>query len=193
MRKSITLRAFPPEMDIIRRVELARAAGYAGVEINLEPGEEYTLDSTERDFSRLRLEIESRGIQVSAAYSRQQWHYPVTSQHPETRQRGQEIIKRLAWAAAILGTDAILVVPGAVDNSLFAVQPEIVPYDIAYHTAQESLIGIIREIGERYRVCLAVENVWNKFLLSPLEFARFAPAFQSTGSRFWATVSSVST
>jgi L-ribulose-5-phosphate 3-epimerase len=173
MRKSITLRAFPPEMDITSRVELARAAGYVGVEVNLEPGEEYHLESSEADLRRLRREIESRGMQVSSAYSRQQWYYPLTSKHTEIRQHGEEIIKRLAWAATLLGTDAILVVPGAVDNSLFAAQPETVPYDVAYCSAKESLCRIVQEVGERYRVFLAVENVWNKFLLSPLEFVRF--------------------
>jgi hexulose-6-phosphate isomerase len=67
----------------------------------------------------------------------------------------------------------VLVVPGAVDNSLFAAQPEIVSYDVAYARAQESLQRIAREFLERSRVSLALENTWNKFLLSPLEFRRF--------------------
>lgn len=166
-------------MSTRSRVELARAAGYEGIEINLEPGEEYTLDSSESELTSLRRYIEDHGMQVSSVYNRQQWLYPITSQNLPTRQRGQAIIESLVRIAPILGTDAVLVVPGAVDNSLFAPQPEIVPYDIAYQNAQASLGNIAHKVAERQQVYLAVENVWNKFLLSPLELARFVDEIES--------------
>lgn len=111
MHKSITLRAFPADMSTLARVELAQKAGYHGVEVNLEPGLEYQLDSSEDDLACLRREIEARGMCVSAVYSRSQWHNPITSQDADTRQRGMEIIKHLVRAAMSLGTDTVLVVP----------------------------------------------------------------------------------
>lgn len=179
MQKSITLRAFPPTMNTLERVELARRAGYQGVEVNLEPAEEYTLHSEERDLSRLRKEIEARGMSVSAVYSREQWKCPITSQSPETRKQGEWIIERLAWAANVLGTDAVLVVPGAVDNGIFVDPPEIVPYDVAYGNAQTTLREIAHKMSEQYSVYLAIENVWGKFLLSPLELAAFVDGIGS--------------
>ncbi len=179
MRKSITLRAFPPEMNTRRRVELARAAGYEGVEVNLEPGGEYSLDSGGSELTELRRYIEAQGMRVSSVYNRQQWHYPITSQNPEIRRQGQAIIARLVRAAVTLGADAVLVVPGAVDNSLFASQPEIVPYEIAYRNAQGVLRELAQLVAEPQQVYLAVENVWNKFLLSPLELARFVDEVES--------------
>jgi L-ribulose-5-phosphate 3-epimerase len=179
MRKAITLRAFPPAMKTLDRVDLAREAGYEGVEVNLEPAEEFPLDSEEANLRQLRKEIEARGMVVSAVYSREQWKFPITSLNPETRTRGRTIIERLAWAAAQLGTDAVLVVPGAVDNGIFVDPPEIVPYDAAYRNAHEVLGEIARGAGEQHRVYLAIENVWGKFLLSPLEFAAFVDTVQS--------------
>jgi L-ribulose-5-phosphate 3-epimerase len=179
MRKSITLRAFPAEMNTRRRVELACDAGFEGVEVNLEPDQEYTLESTESELIALRRYIETQGMQVSSVYNRQQWLYPITSQNQKTRKRGQAIIEDLVRIASILGTDAVLVVPGAVDNSLFAAQPEIVPYEIAYRNAQNILREIAYKLGEQYQVYLAIENVWNKFLLSPLELARFVDEVES--------------
>ncbi len=179
MRKSITLRAFPSEMNTHSRVELARTAGYQGVEINLEPGGEFSLESSESELTELRRYIETQRMQVSSVYNRQQWHCPITSQDPDIRRQGQTILARLVRAASMLGTDAVLVVPGAVDNSLFAPQPEIVPYDIAYRNAQAILRDVAHNIAERYQVYLAVENVWNKFLLSPLELARFVDEVES--------------
>lgn len=179
MRKSITLRAFPPEMTTLERVDLARKAGYQGVEINLEPSEEYTLESEGPELTRLRSEIEARGMLVSAVYSREQWKYPITSQDLDKRLRGKWIIEHLAWAASVLGTDAVLVVPGAVDNGLFVDPPDIVPYDVAYANAQDTLREILRNIEREYGVYLGIENVWGKFLLSPLELARFVDELDS--------------
>lgn len=174
MRKSITLRAFPSEMDTLSRIRLARDAGYDGVEINLEPDEEFTLESSEEELRQLRHAVAAAGMTFSSIYCRQQWQYPISSQNPECRSRGREIIVSLVKAASILNAEAVLVVPGAVDNSLFSSEPEIVRYDDAYTTVQ----AVLRDLGhttlDAYQdVYLALENVWNKFLLSPLEFARF--------------------
>lgn len=179
MRKSITLRAFPNEMNTWSRIDLARAAGYHGVEINLEPSGEFSLESSESDLRDLRGYIENLGMRVSSVYNRQQWLYPITSQNPNTRQYGQTILEGLVRAGSILGTDAVLVVPGAVDNSLFSPEPEIVPYDIAYRNAQSILRDVTQRLGARYQVYLTIENTWNKFLLSPLELARFVDEIES--------------
>jgi hexulose-6-phosphate isomerase len=180
MRKSITLRAFPPGLTTLERVRLARAAGYQGVEINLEPGGEFTLDSSEGELAGLAREIRALGVEVSSAYSRQQWHIPITSEDPATRRKGQAIVEALVRAAEALGTDTVLIVPGAVDNGNFANPPEIVPYEAAYRNAQ----AVLREVAvlaQQLGVCLAVENVWNKFLLSPLELARFVDELGPAG------------
>jgi hexulose-6-phosphate isomerase len=166
-------------MKTLERVEMARRAGYQGVEVNLEPAEEYTLDSSERELAALRKEIEARGMVVSAVYCREQWRYPISSQDAGRREQGRRIIEQLVKAAPILGTDAVLVVPGVVDNSVFVDPPEVIPYDIAYSTALSVIGELARTVCEQHQVCMALENVWGKFLLSPLEFASFIDAAQS--------------
>ncbi len=141
--------------------------------MNLEPGEGVTLDSTKQELISFREKVEAAGLTVSAVYSRLEWSFPITSQIKEKRARGRAIIEGLAKAAPALGTDVVLTLPGAVDNSLFAADAEIVGYDIAYAAAQEVLDAIARGVASDVGVVLAVENTWNKFLLSPLEFARF--------------------
>lgn len=173
MRKAITLRAFPRHMDTLSRVRLARDAGFDGVEINLEAAGEFTLESSPQTLRALRREIEALGMCVSSVYSRQQWHHPITSERAETRSRGKEIILTLARAAGDLGSEAVLVVPGAVDNSFFTSDPEFVRYDHAYERGLAIMQEIAAGLQPEQGVFLAIENVWNKFLLSPLEFARF--------------------
>lgn len=179
MRKSITLRAFPADMPTLERVDLARRAGYDAVEINLEPTEEFPLETDPAVLVDLRREIERRGMAVSAVYCRDQWRRPITSLDLGTRDAGATILRRLVGAATALGADIVLVVPGAVDNRIFVQPPEIVPYRVAYDNALGVLREVLRDTAEPAGVRLAIENVWNKFLLSPLEFASFVDALGS--------------
>jgi hexulose-6-phosphate isomerase len=171
MLKSLSLRMFPPEMNTASRLDLARAAGFTGVEVNLEPWQEYSLDSSDQELAELRRAIESRGLRVSTVYDREQWHYPMSSRAATVRARCRKIIAGLARAATILGADTVLVMPGSVDNRILAPQPEIVPYDIAYRNAAEVLAELAKTVCDVHRVHLAVENCPGKFLVSPLEFA----------------------
>jgi len=193
MLKSLSLRMFPPDMDTAGRLDLARAAGFAGVEVNLEPWQEYSLDSSTQELAELRRAIESRGLRVSTVYDREQWHYPMSSRDAVVRARCREIIARLARAATILGADTVLVMPGSVDNRILAPHPEIVPYDIAYRNAAEVLAELAKTVCDVHRVHLAVENCPGKFLVSPLEFAALVDAIGSpwvgccldTGNALW--------
>ncbi|MHB8613307.1 MAG: sugar phosphate isomerase/epimerase family protein [Candidatus Dormibacteraceae bacterium] len=166
-------------MPIEQRLEAARKAGFEAVEVNLEPGEDLTLNSTCEALASFRAKVESTGLMISAVYSRLEWSFPITSQIPEKRARGRGIIEALINAAPTLGTDVVLTLPGAVDNSLFAANPEIVSYESAYAAAQEVLGEIAHGAAQNAGVVLAVENTWNKFLLSPLEFARFIDELSS--------------
>ena len=172
--KSITLRAFPPGDPPERSLATAREAGFDAVEVNFEPNLSYSLESTDAELCRLGAKVVAHGMRVSAVYSREQWRYPLTSADPATAERGRAIIRRLAVCGGLLGADAVLVVPGAVDNGLFVASPEIVSYDIAYDRALDALGELAQQVAAAgYRGALCVENVWNKFLLSPLEMRRF--------------------
>ena len=89
------------------------------------------------------------------------WPRPL---RPEEGERGIEIGERMLAVADALDADAVLLVPALVT--------EDVPYDVAYERA---LAGVqaIADSAIDYDVTVAVENVWNDFLLSPLEFRDF--------------------
>jgi L-ribulose-5-phosphate 3-epimerase len=193
MRKALSLRMFPPEMETLSRLDLAREAGFDGVEVNLEPWQEYSLASSDGELAALRRAVEARGLNVSTVYDREQWHYPMTSRDPTVRGHCREIIAGLARAATVLGADTVLVMPGSVDNRILAPQPEIVPYAAAYLNALEVLRELSRTACEQYRVHMAAENCPSKFLVSPLEFAAFLDevggpwvgACLDTGNALW--------
>jgi hexulose-6-phosphate isomerase len=66
------------------------------------------------------------------------------------------------------------VILGGVDNGLFATRREIVQYDVAYERARDAVSEIAEELTTGlFSGSLCIENVWNKFLLSPIEMRRF--------------------
>jgi L-ribulose-5-phosphate 3-epimerase len=173
MIKSINLRAFPKDMAVHEMLRLAREAGFQAVEVNLEPGFAYTLDSSSAEMRALARMAHDEGLTISAVYSREQWSFPITSADPTTRRQGMGIIRRLAEVAPLLETDVVLVVTGGVDNGVWGRPRQIVPYADAYERAQQALRSLAEETAGPLGVTLGVENVWNKFLLSPLEMRRF--------------------
>jgi hexulose-6-phosphate isomerase len=177
-------------MSTAQRLYVAARAGFDGVEVNLEPGEDYDLTSSEQELDHLHRLADQAGLQISAVYSRDQWLQPITSQNPETRRQGREIVTGLVRAAARLDVRTVLVLPGAVDNSLFAADSEVVPYRHAYEHALAGLRTLAAE-AEDLDVTLAVENVWNKFLLSPLEFRQFIDDVGSTHVRVYLDVGNI--
>jgi hexulose-6-phosphate isomerase len=81
--------------------------------------------------------------------------------------------------ARTLGTDAILVVPGAVIVPWLP-DSEIVPYDTAHERARDAIADLVSD-AEKARVAIAVENVWNGMFLSPIELHDF---IDSIGSEY---------
>ena len=86
------------------------------------------------------------------------------------REKAEAVVSKSLEVAEWMGVDTILVVPGVVNADT--------AYDEVYHRAQAGLRRLAPE-AERRGVAIGVENVWNKFLLSPLEFARFLDEIDS--------------
>lgn len=142
------------------RFKLAKDCGFDGVEMPPIP---------EADCEALRSSAEKAGIKLhSVIYGG--WNPPLT--HPDAAQR--EISRKNAAAALksakLLGADCILLVPGVVNA--------LTPYSSAYKWAQEGVRELIPTAKE-LKIPILLEEVWNNFLLSPLEFNRFVDSFKS--------------
>jgi hexulose-6-phosphate isomerase len=117
------------------------------------------------------------GLEISSLASGLLWRSSLTSEDAGTRKRARDIVKKQIEAASALGTDAILVIPGAVDV-FFIPGEEIVPYDTVYERLSDAVQDLL-PYAEKYRVTIGLENVWNKFFLSPLEAKNFVDSFKS--------------
>ena len=170
MKKSISLWSFAGG-SLKDKMELAKKAGFEAIEVAMDEEGEITPSSTEEQVKSVRKTADEIGIEISSLATGLFWKYSLTSGDPEVRKKGIEVGKKMLQAASWLGVDAILVVPGAVGVD-FIPDSEVVPYDIAYERAFEA-IRELGEAGEEFGVTVCVENVWNKFLLSPLEMRDF--------------------
>ncbi|WP_042166439.1 sugar phosphate isomerase/epimerase family protein [Paenibacillus gorillae] len=184
MKKGINAWSFPADLSVRESILLAADAGFDGIELSLNATGELSLESTEEQLREIRSIADDEGIALTSLASGLFWDYPLTSTNAETRQRAKDAAKKQLESAAILGVDTILIVPGAVGVD-FIPGSEVVPYDQAYDNALEGFKSLA-PLAEAVKVAIGIENVWNKFLLSPLEMRSFIDAVDSeyVGSYF---------
>ena len=176
MKKGINIWSFPSGMTTAECIAMARDAGYDGIEFSLDEQGEISLVSDEKDILRVKRTAEDEGIEFPSLASGLYWTYPATSPDPKIRRKSKDIVKKQLETAALLGADSILVVPGMVAG--LSPDSEVVPYDEAYDRALEAFTELKGE-AEANKVHIGLENVWNKFLLSPLEMRDFIDKIDS--------------
>jgi hexulose-6-phosphate isomerase len=157
MKKAIWTGGFPAPTPIERRFALAGEAGFDSLELVLDE----KLADADAELRALA-ELAGRTVPIHSlmcGFSRR-----LASPDVAERPAALEAVKRAIRAARLLSADTILVIPAVVN--------EAISYEQAWELGQAGLRALL-PTAEHYGVCLAVENVWNKFLLSPLEMARF--------------------
>lgn len=177
MKKGISIWSFPaqPLADSFR---LAKAAGFEGVEVALdETAGEINLASSEKQLLEVKRQAEDAGLSLYSVACALYWNYWLSSPVKAEREKAQDILKCQLDTAAALGCQSILVIPGCV-NAEFAAPGRIEDYEQTYQFSRESLEAV-KDYAEACQVEIALENVWNKFLISPMEMRDFIDTFQS--------------
>lgn len=191
MRKSINQWSMPDSWDLRTCFDVARTAGFDGVELVLgehvdgkDPAQgaehlgspmrylgfhpyannEFCLESAPADVERARQQAEDVGIAIPSISTVMPFLHPITSPDAATRERGTCILRQAIEFAGILGAETLLLVPGLVGPGM--------RYEDAVANAQRSIEELV-PTAEEHDVVLAVENVWNQMLGSPLEFRDF--------------------
>ena len=154
MKKGICIGSLPGTLE--EKFRLAKDAGFDGIEIN-------TVD-TDEESRNLRSIADSVGVEIPSIMNSAHWQFPLSSPDPEVRQKSADGMKKSLASASIVGADTVLLVPGVVS--------EQVRYEDAYATSQKE-IKELAKVAEERKVFIAIENVWSKFLLSPIEFSRY--------------------
>ena len=177
MKKAINIWSFKSGTSIKDCIKIANEANFEGIELALNESGEVSLNSTEKELIKIKNIAEEIGIELPSIATGLYWNYSLTSENKNTREKAKSIVKKQLETAAILGSSTILVVPGAVGVD-FIPNCEMVSYDKAYNYSLEALTELKAE-AESLKVSIGIENVWNKFLLSPLEMRDFIDKIDS--------------
>ncbi|MGM8212232.1 sugar phosphate isomerase/epimerase family protein [Virgibacillus sp. W0430] len=190
-RKSINIWSFEENLSIIQCMKMAKKAGFEGIELVLNRDGNLSLDSNDDEILSYRNAADEIGIHITSLATGLYWQYSITSNSNQIQDKAKEIVRRQIDIGKLLGVDSILVVPGSVgvdfkpsevvpnarDDDFFA-GSEIIDYDIAYDRS----VSAFKELAlyaEEKKVIIGIENVWNKFLLSPLEMREFIDEINS--------------
>ena len=176
MKKSISIWSFPFDWPLDRKLKVAADAGFAGFEVDLTEDGPVNLKSDAKALAAVRKKVEAAGLELSGLATGLYWGANAASADPAVRAKAAGILEAEIGCAAGLGLDVILVVPGAVGVD-FIPGGEVVPYDLAYERAAKFVAAAL-PAARKAKVTICIENVWNKFLLSPLEMSAFIDGFQ---------------
>jgi hexulose-6-phosphate isomerase len=171
MKKGINIWSFKVDTPVIDCIGIAKDAGFDGIELGFNETGEVSLESSEKELLEIKRAASDIGIEIPSLATGLFWQYPFTSGDKKTRDKAILIAKKQLETAKILGADTILIVPGAVGVD-FAPDLPVIDYEKAYELSLEAFCEI-KYLAEELKVSIGIENVWNKFLLSPLEMRDF--------------------
>jgi len=171
-----TIGGFEGRKPIRQALEEAKAFGYGGLELAFGAGE-LTADTTRAACQRIAEDAQRLGMPLATMVTGAYWGCPLSSADPAQRQAAVAFTRKYIEVAHWLGIKTILVIPGAVDVGWDPSVP-VTPYQQVWDNATASLEALL-PVAAEHDVTLALENVWNKFLLGPIEFRSFVDQFSS--------------
>ena len=176
MKKSINIWSFVGKSNK-QAMKLAKDAGFEGIELALGSEGEITMTSADEELLGIKAYAEELGIRIPSLSSGLCWASSLTANDPQERQRAFDMVVRQLYCAKMIGAETILVIPGSVSVE-FVPEWGVVDYDVVWERALEQMKKLA-PIAEQMGVQIGLENVWNKFLLSPLEMRNFIDAVGS--------------
>lgn len=178
LKKGISIWCFPQGTALRDALKKAHDAGFDGLEVAFHEKGELGPNSTPDDMRRLADDARKIGIEIAGLASGEGWNYPLTDNDPKTREHGKMLFRKCLEMAEGLGTDSVLVVPGNLKARRGRPGEMACRYETAWERATEALRDLL-PTAEKHKVSLSIENVWNNFLLSPLEMRSFVDQFKS--------------
>jgi L-ribulose-5-phosphate 3-epimerase len=177
MKKGINYWSFLEGTSTADAMSIAKDAGFDGIEFCYASSGEVSLTSTERELTEIKERAADLGLDIPSLASWLPWECSLTSNDPVQRRKAKDIVRKQIETAAVLGAKTALVVPGYVGVD-FVPNSEICDYEAVYERALE-VLSELAEDAKQTEVMIGVENVWNKFLLSPLEMRSFVDQINS--------------
>lgn len=177
MKKGISIWAFPDDWSLDQSCKLAKDAGFEGIELAYHTSGLITPDSTPEALKEIKQICVNHGLEISSLASGIFWEINMLSEDESERNEAKTHVVHMLEIASELELPAILVVPGFLGP--FEAGPAVVgDYQLAYQSGIATFQELAPE-AERLGVAIGIENVWNKFISSPIEMKLFLDEIDS--------------
>jgi len=174
IRKAVEFSMLPASLAIGDRFQLARDCGFEEIECPTTP--------EQAKAEEMLAASRTAGLHIHSVMNQEHWRSPLSSADPAVVEKSLEGMRTSLRNAKLWGADTVLLVPAVVN-------PET-GYAQAWERSQRQIRKLI-PLAEELKVIIGIEEVWNKFLLSPLEFARYVDDFQSPWIRAYFDIGNV--
>jgi hexulose-6-phosphate isomerase len=163
MKKALYVSMLPEKLAYHERFQLAKDVGFEGIEIGTITDAAVATEIKEA--------AAKTGIKIHSVMNAAHWKYPLSSADPGVVSKSVAGMEASLRNAQLWGADSVLLVPAVVN-------PET-SYKDAWTRSQKVVKERILPLAQELKVVIGMEEVWNKFLLSPLEMARYVDEFAS--------------
>ncbi len=160
-KKAVGFEMVGEKLSVLDKFKMLKELGFDGVEVvsGGRPDRE--------EFLKAR---DATGLEIHSVMNPDHWRKPLSHPDPKVREECRKSVQGSLEDAKYWGASAILLVPAVVNKEI--------AYDEAY-TRSQAEIRKLAPVAEKLGVVIGVEFVWNNFLLSPLEFARYLDEINS--------------
>lgn len=161
LKKAVKFGMIQEDMSIAQKFKLLKRLGFDGVEMD---------SPTDLDIDEIVSARDESGLSIPGVVDSVHWNKTLSSADSAVREEGLKGLKTALKDAHTFGASTVLLVPAVVNKET--------SYDDAYHRSQTEIrkaLPMASDLG----VKIAIENVWNRFLLSPMEAARYVDEFES--------------
>jgi L-ribulose-5-phosphate 3-epimerase len=145
--------------SVLEKFQAVKAAGFEGIE-----------PMSHMDQQEVLAAFQATGLKPASVCCSTHWKKPLSDPDPAVRAEGIKGMQQALRDAKAYGASSVLLVPAVVDAK--------VPYNDAYSRSQEEIRKLV-PLAVELNVRIAIENVWNHFIMTPLEAARYVDEFQS--------------
>ena len=159
LKKAVKLSMVGGDAPLLDKFKMLKELGFDGIDMDRPAPHETVLKA--RDES---------GLIVHGVVDYDHWKLPLSHPDPAVREQGVKGLETALRDCKAYGGTTVLLVVGIVNKDI--------SYADAYTRTQQEIRKVLPLCAE-LEIKLAFENVWNMFLLSPLEFAQYIDAFES--------------
>src|SRR6266496_208047 len=174
IKRGVWFGMLPEKLSIADRYKMARDVGFEVVQALTEPDE--------RRAEEIKKAAEGANIRIDSVMNMDHWKYPLSSNDPAIVEKSLAGMRTSLHNAKLWGSDAVLLVPAVVNPHT--------SYRDAWTRSQNQIRKLL-PLAEELKIVIAIEEVWNKFLLSPLEMLKYIGEFESPWIKAWFDVGNV--